>query len=203
MTTTQGNLASMARELDSAREKSDKLTRKGGKASTHKVEAATSQFHDAKQQWDSQAPFIFETLQALDEKRLNHLRDVLTQYQTHEADQIERNRAVIEDTLAALLEIDTAQEIRNWSQPNASEKAASARRARATSNAGSNAAPASTLRPPPVPAHSDTLSQRSSEQSTRQENSGGKTPFSQILYWRGELRHRPFRALCKSVPLTI
>lgn len=181
MTTIQGNLASMARELESAQAKSDKLTSKGGKASTHKVEAATSQLQSARQQWDSQAPFIFETLQALDETRLNHLRDVLTQYQTHEADQIARNRVVVEETLAALLEVDTAQEIRNWSQPSASEKAASARRARATSNAGSNAQPASTLRPPPVPPHSDNLSQRSSEQSTRQENHGGKTFFSQML----------------------
>jgi hypothetical protein len=178
MTTIQGNLASMARELDSAQEKSDRLSKKGGKASTQKVEVALSQLQSARQQWDSQAPFIFETLQALDERRLNHLRDVLTQYQTHEADQIERNRVTVEETLAVLLEVDTAQEIRGWSQSNALEKTVSTRRARGTSNAGSTVPAASTtLRPPPIPTHSDNMSQRSSEQSARQENSGGKIIF--------------------------
>lgn len=183
MTTTQGNLASMARELDSAQEKSDKLTRKGGRASTQKVEAATSQLTNARQQWDSQAPFIFETLQALDETRLNHLRDVLTQYQTFEADQIERNRTTVEQTLASLLEIETSQEIRNWSRVGNSEKAKSTRRARATSNATSTAPPAATssLRPPPVPSHSDNMSQRSSEQSTRQEQPSGGRSICYVL----------------------
>src|SRR6266542_2643080 len=93
MTTIQGNLAAMAKEVEDAQHNSEKLSRKGGKASTQKVEAATSKLQSANQQWDSQAPFIFETLQALDERRLNHLRDVLTQYETHASDQVERNRA--------------------------------------------------------------------------------------------------------------
>lgn len=185
MTTIQGNLASMARELDSAQEKSDKLSKKGGKASTQKVEAATSQLQNARQQWDSQAPFVFETLQALDETRLNQLRDVLTQYQTHEADQIERNRITVEESLSLLLEIDTAQEIQTWSQSNKARKPASEMRARGISNAGSHAPSTSTLRPPPLP-HSDSMSQRSSEQSTRQENlgggSGGKIIFPHIQH---------------------
>jgi hypothetical protein len=177
MTTIQGNLAAMAKELDMAQEKSDKLSKKGGKASTQKVESATSQLQNARQQWDSQAPFVFETLQALDETRLNHLRDVLTQYQTHEADQIERNRVTVEETLSSLLEIDTAQEIRAWSKSKASGKPASERRVRGASNAGSTAPAATNLRPPPIPTHSDNMSQRSSEQSARQENSGGKIIF--------------------------
>lgn len=175
MTTTQGNLASMARDLESAQEKSDKLSKKGGKASTQKVEVATLQLHNARQQWDSQAPFIFETLQALDERRLNHLRDVLTQYQTHEADQIERNRVAVEETLAALLEVDTAEEIRAWSLSNTS--GAAARRARGPSSVTSTVPAPSSLRPPTIPASIDNMSQRSSEQSTRQENSGGKNIF--------------------------
>jgi hypothetical protein len=198
MNTVQGNLSSMARELESAQEKSDKLSKKGGKASTQKVEAATSQLQTARQQWDSQAPFIFENLQALDETRLNHLRDVLTQFQTHEADQVERNRVAVEETLAALLEVDTSQEIRNWSQASKSEKAAPSRRARGTSNAGSSAPAPSSLRPPPIPTHSDSMSQRSSEQSMRQENSGGKAVFP--LY-STKLCHR--RRLYGTIPLTI
>jgi hypothetical protein len=177
MTTIQGNLAAMARELDSAQDKSDKLTRKGGKASTQKVETATSQLQSAKQQWDSQAPFVFETLQALDETRLNHLRDVLTQYETHEADQIERNRVTVEETLSALLEVDTAQEIRAWSNSNNSRKPATERRTRQPSHDAGNTSQTATPRAPPAPpvhSNTDSASMRSSENSARRENSGGK-----------------------------
>jgi hypothetical protein len=174
MSTIQGNLASMAKEQEAAQEKSDKLSKKGGKASTLKVENATSQLQNANQQWDSQAPFIFESLQALDETRLNHLRDVLTQYQTHEADRIEKNRVTVEQTLGSLLEIDTSQEIRAWSQATVAGKPVTERRSRQLSNAGSSATPVSTLRPPPTPTHTDNTSQRSSEHSARHETSGGK-----------------------------
>jgi hypothetical protein len=168
MTTIQGNLASMAKDLEDAQDKSDKLTKKGGKASTQKVEIATARLQSANQQWDSQAPFVFETLQALDETRLNHLRDVLTQYETHEADQIERNRGIVEQALRSLLEIDTAQDIKNWSQATISGKPITERRARQLSNAGSGSGGAS-LPPPPTP-RSDNMS----EHSNKHESSGGK-----------------------------
>jgi hypothetical protein len=151
MTTIQGNLASMARELDDAQEKSDKLNRKGGKASSLKVDAASSKLSTATSQWDSQAPFIYETLQALDERRLNHLRDVLTQYETHEADVIEQNRRTVEQTLSALLEVDTAQEIKNWSQATIAGKPLNERRTRQLSTAGSGSGGTSSLAPPQTP----------------------------------------------------
>ena len=81
--TISANLQTMARELDDATEKSEKLSRKGGRANAQKVDQAASRLESASQQWESQAPFIFETLQALDEQRINHLRDVLTQFETH------------------------------------------------------------------------------------------------------------------------
>jgi hypothetical protein len=179
MTTIQGNLAAMAKELEDAQDRSDKLTKKGGKASTQKVESATTKLQSANQQWDSQAPFVFETLQALDETRLNHLRDVLTQYETHEADQIERNRITVEQTLSALLEVDTAQEIRSWSQSAVAGKPITERTARQLSTAGSsNAGPGSAgtgaaLPPPPTrqSAHTDNASEHSGKQ---EEKSGGK-----------------------------
>lgn len=173
MTTTQGNLAAMAKELEAAQERSDKLSKKGGKANTQKVEVASSQLQSANQQWDSQAPFIFETLQALDERRLNHLRDVLTQYETHEADRIERNRKIIEDTLSSLLEIDTAAEIKNWSQASVAGKPLTANRARQLSSAGSASAASSNMRPPPTSrsSHTDNQSQHSAMQ---EKESGGK-----------------------------
>ncbi|PQE29241.1 SAFF domain-containing protein [Rutstroemia sp. NJR-2017a BBW] len=130
MTTIQGNLAAMAKELTDAQNASEKLAKKGGKASATKVENASMKLQGAEQQWQSQAPFIFETLQAADERRLNHLRDVLTQYETHEADRVERNRVTVEQTLSALLEVDTAQEIKNWSAASVAGKPITERTAR-------------------------------------------------------------------------
>ncbi|KAI9674165.1 MAG: hypothetical protein M1817_001983 [Caeruleum heppii] len=114
VTTTQGNLAAMAKEVDTAQEKAEKLRRKGGKAAAGKVANATADFEGSISQWESQAPFVFESLQAADETRLNHLRDALTQLQTHEVDQVERNRITAEESLNTLLNIETADEIKTF-----------------------------------------------------------------------------------------
>ncbi|KAI9847629.1 MAG: hypothetical protein M1837_002203 [Sclerophora amabilis] len=111
MSTIQGNLVAMAKEVESAVDKAEKLRKKGQKAASGKVAAATAEVEKANSQWDSQAPFVFETLQAVDETRLNHLRDVLTQFQTHEADQVERNRVTAEECLNTLLNVEAADEI--------------------------------------------------------------------------------------------
>lgn len=73
-------------------------------------DAANSSRRDS--QWNSQSPYMFETLQAADESRVNHLRNVLTQFQTHEVDQVERNRVTAEQCLNALLNVETADEIK-------------------------------------------------------------------------------------------
>ncbi|KAK2070545.1 hypothetical protein P8C59_005030 [Phyllachora maydis] len=114
MQTISANLHTMAKELEEAQEKSDKLTKKGGKANTQKVELAAAKLESATGQWESQAPFIFETLQALDEQRINHLRDVLTQYLTHEVDQASRSQASAEQALNTMLEINTGKEIEDF-----------------------------------------------------------------------------------------
>ena len=108
MTTIQGNLASIAKDLETAQKRADKV--KGGKSST-KIANATSDVEIATQQWESQAPYVFEQLQALDENRVNHLRDVLTQLETHEVDQVERNRINAESSLNAILNLNTSEEI--------------------------------------------------------------------------------------------
>lgn len=110
------NLGAMAKDLEDAQERADKLNRKGNKASAQKVDTATSRLESATQQWESQAPFVFETLQALDESRVNQLRDLLTQYQTSEADQAQRAQSNTAETLAAMLEISTEKEIRDFVQ---------------------------------------------------------------------------------------
>lgn len=115
MTTIQGNCNAMARELEKTHKTADKLEHKGSRASTGRVANVSRDMETAQSQWDSQAPYVFETLQALDENRLNHLRDVLTQLQTHEIDQIERNRIAAEQCLNTLLTVETADEIKTFS----------------------------------------------------------------------------------------
>ncbi|KAL8775604.1 MAG: hypothetical protein Q9209_000100 [Squamulea sp. 1 TL-2023] len=109
MTTIQGNLGAVAKELDAAQKRLDKI--KGGKGHAKNIGDATSGAEAITQEWQSQAPYVFEQLQALDESRITHLRDVLTQLQTHEVDQIERNRISAESCLNALLSVDTEEEI--------------------------------------------------------------------------------------------
>lgn len=109
MSTIQGNLAAMAREIENAQKRKAK-----GKGS--------GDLESAQSQWDNQAPYVFETLQAVDETRLNHLRDVLTQFQTHEVDQIERNRVAAEQCLNVLLTVETADEIKTFALRTTSER---------------------------------------------------------------------------------
>ena len=139
LSTIQGNLASLARELEDAQKRSEKALAKGGKADTKKVSTAISDVQGANQQWDSQAPFVFEQLQALDESRVNHLRDVLTQLQTHEVDQLERSRVSAESCLNVLLNVDTADEISAFVARNSG--AATQMAVQRVSRAGSSAAP--------------------------------------------------------------
>lgn len=114
MSTIQGNFATIAKEVESANRKAEKLKDKGVKAAVGKVASATAEVDRANAQWQSQAPFIFERLQAVDESRTNHLRDVLTQLQTHELDQIETSRVVAEKCLNALLNVSTSDGISNF-----------------------------------------------------------------------------------------
>jgi len=170
--TIQGNLMHLAKEYESAQEASDKLIRKGGKANAAKVENAAQRLATASAEWDSQAPFIFEKLQAVDETRLNHLRDVLTQYGTHEADQVERNRIAAETTLNSLLEVDTAVEINNFAANATQGKPRLDRRPAARTGSTVSAA-SSSLQPPPSlqrPSGEDSVSQH----SVRNDTSSGE-----------------------------
>ena len=106
LNSSQSNISSVAQDLSNAQKKAAK----GGR----KAEQATGSIDEASRQWESQAPYVFEQLQALDERRVNNLRDVLTQFQTHEVDQVERSRASAESCLNALLSLETADEIRTF-----------------------------------------------------------------------------------------
>lgn len=179
MSTIQGNLGAMAKELDEAQQRADKLGKKGGKANALKVDNATQKLDNANSQWDSQAPFVFEKLQALDETRLNHLRDVLTQYQTHEADMVEQNRVTAESTLNSLLEVDTALEIQNFARNTTQGRPKLERNRRASSSAGSNTVPQG---PPRLAVEDD-----ASEQSGKIESSSGM--YNSYYYWQLPVVH--------------
>jgi len=134
MSTVQGNLASMAREVEGRNGKS-------GRGRNGSVDNAT-------EQWDSQAPYVMEQLQAVDESRCNHLRDVLTQYQTHEVDQVERNRLTAEQCLNALLTVETADEIKMFAVRYARDGGAAIPEAIAPRTPASRMAQRNTRMPP-------------------------------------------------------
>lgn len=139
--TIQGNLQKVARELEEAQEKSDKLTKKGGKASAQKVDMAASKLESATNQWQSQAPFVFESLQALDESRMNQLRDCLTQYGTFEGEQAQKLQVDTENVLNSLLDYNTANEIQHFTskvtagRPKLEKRATTTRQSSSTGGA--------------------------------------------------------------------
>lgn len=141
ITQIQGNLAAVARELASAQKKLEKDQTRT---------KSQSKLDEAGREWESQAPFVFEQLQAVDETRINHLRDVLTQFQTHEVDQVERNRTSAESCLNALLNIETADEIKTFAARVAGGRGSVPRRP-SSGTASSTPRPISSVGPPPVP----------------------------------------------------
>ncbi|KAF1357842.1 hypothetical protein EJ07DRAFT_126753, partial [Lizonia empirigonia] len=191
-----GNLAAMAKDIDSARKKAEKLRAKGAKAKPSEVGEAVQEEQNAELQWDSQAPFVFEKLQAVDESRLNHLRDVLTQFQTHEVDQVERSRITAEETLNVLLNIETADEIQTWSLrlrsgdiPQPSRKMSNP----------PPAPPARNQAPPPVPSAAgpadDARSQKSGSTAAQEKHSSNPLKrFGTVLGRRRQSAHPYGRA---------
>lgn len=109
----QSNLAGLAKNVETAQKKVDKARAKGVKGAD-KLSSEIANAEEVHQQWDSRAPFVYEQLQAADETRLNHLRDVLTQLETHELDQVERGRQAAESCLNILLNVETADEIKTF-----------------------------------------------------------------------------------------
>lgn len=180
MSRVQQDLAILARSLEAAQKKADKLRDKGPKAAG-KSSSAASAAQDAKLQWDSRAPFVFEQLQAIDEHRLNHLRDTLTQFQTHEADQIERNRQSAENCLNALLAADTAEEISAFALRASGGRTADMvnRNPPATASSQPESTPMETLQPPP-PINDDAASQRSGHSNQGRSSFGISVPLAQL-----------------------
>ena len=114
ISTMYNNLAALAREIERSTKKVEKFKSKGKKVSAGKITSATTEVSNANTKWNSQAPYIFEKLQAVDESRLNHLRDILTQFQMHELNHSERKHIVVERCLNALNSVSTCEVINNF-----------------------------------------------------------------------------------------
>ncbi|KAH8592875.1 Muniscin C-terminal mu homology domain-containing protein [Bisporella sp. PMI_857] len=181
MNTLQTNLGNIAKELEDAEDKSAKLSKKGGKASSAKVDVAAKNLSNATGQWQAQAPFMFEKLQLIDETRLNHLRDIFTQYQTLQIDKVEAEQSSVQEALNFILEFDTALEIQSWASATVHGKSINERAARLLSNAGSSGT--TTLEPPsPARRSSHTeKSDRTSEQSNRPSAPSGLKRLGTML----------------------
>ena len=159
---SSSNISSVARDLSAAQKKAAK----GGK----KGDEANASVDEASRQWESQAPYVFEQLQALDERRINNLRDVLTQLQTHEVDQVERSRASAESCLNALLSLETADEIRTFVAKVAGGGPGLSRR---RSSATNSTRPTTSSTQPPAPPPPRLTQDRSTRRQSSQDNVPG------------------------------
>jgi len=189
ISTIQGNLGTIAKDFENAQKKADKLKDKTGRLSSTRAANANSSMDDVNQQWDTQAPAIFEQLQTLDEVRVNHLRDVLTQFQTHEVDSIEQNRRPAELCLNALLSIETADEIKAFAARIRAEPRPTAmprRQSSASSNLARLGSPGGGV-PPPMPPPSGLTGDRASQTPGFPDESGqmgfspGACPLSLVV----------------------
>lgn len=108
------NLSAAAKAIDAAEDRAEKLRRRGQKAKAQQVAEAATALANANAEWDSQAPFVFEKLQAADESRCNSLRDALTRFQTLELDHAQSTMQGAEATLTAILDINTSDEIKGF-----------------------------------------------------------------------------------------
>ncbi|CRG89572.1 Formin-like protein 14 [Talaromyces islandicus] len=153
MPSIHSDLVNLSKSLDAAQKKLEKAKEKRSKG-TDKAIAASSSLAEATQQWESRAPFVFEQLQSVDESRLNHLRDVLTQLQTHEVDQVERSRQTAESCLNALLNVQTADEIKTFAaKVSGGREPTSLRRSSSTAAAPPAPAPSAPVSTAPANTH--------------------------------------------------
>ncbi|ROV99504.1 hypothetical protein VMCG_06422 [Cytospora schulzeri] len=192
MQTMSSNLSTIAKELEDAQEKVEKLSKKGGKANALKVDTANARLESASSQWESQAPFILETMQALDEQRCNHLRDVLTQLQTHEVDQTDRLRAAANDALTTILEADTSREVDNFvAKVTATRQSSSLNAPQPPSTADSSLAPP----PPTAGSYDNDARSEHSVRSTEKSESKLRSKFGTVFGRRRSSVHAGFGQL--------
>lgn len=159
------DLLNLSKTLDAAQKKADKAKDKKAKG----ADKAKLSLSEAARQWEARAPSAFEQLQAADENRLIHLRDVLTQFQTHEVDQIERAREIAESCLNVLLNVETADEIKTFAAKISGGRDETAQRP-------STSATAATTTNVDIPAPTRTQDETGSQYSNQSGRAAGPSP---------------------------
>lgn len=174
------NMATVAKAVDSAEGKVEKLKNRGPKAKTHQVAEAASAASNALAEWDSQAPFVFEKFQAADESRVNQLRDVLTTWQTLEVDQSQRSMQSAESTLNIILDISTEDEIRGFAnKATVGKQRIERERSRTASSGATTGMPSST----PSIVTDDSVSVQSSGSGGGSGGGSYRSPLVSIGFW--------------------
>jgi F-BAR domain only protein len=153
----------IAKDIDSANKKADKLKDRGGKANVDKVATAALSVEEAKGQWESQAPFVFESLQEVDETRLDHLRGCLTQFQTYSSEASTTVSSAAEESLNALLNWQTTDEIQHFAMKAPASLPVLRERRKSLPPPPVSVQTSSSLSPP-LP-HDDIISQRSNSRT--------------------------------------
>ncbi|KAF2664483.1 hypothetical protein BT63DRAFT_483188 [Microthyrium microscopicum] len=179
MENIQGNIGALARDFDNANKKVEKLNQKGGKAPADKVASAATEVEDSKSSWDSQAPYVFEKLQEVDEMRLELLQKCLTQFLTFTDETKNSSSASVEQCLNSLLNVQVSDEIQHFSMKAPGSIPAVRERRMSRPQAPPSFAETSSLAPPSIPA--DAASMRSDSfqdiptpmQEKRQSKFGG------------------------------
>ncbi|KAF8455251.1 Muniscin C-terminal mu homology domain-containing protein [Kalaharituber pfeilii] len=170
----EGNLSTVAKQIDTAEDKADKLKRRGARAQAAKVAEAAAAVEKASVEWESQAPFVFEKLQAVDETRCNNLRDSLTRYHTLEVDQAQRAMQLAEESLSTLLDLHANDEIRTFAETVTNGKQKLERiGSRAPSTAASAAAGMPSSTPTPSVVTDDSVSVQSAGSGSGGGSGGG------------------------------
>lgn len=163
ITRSMDSIQKIVKDMDNAHRKADRLRDRGSRANFDKVATATSSMEDAQGQWDSQAPFVFESLQVVDEARLDHLRSCLTEFQTYSSEVSTAVSTAAEESLNALLNWQTSVEIQHFTlKAPASVSMMRERRKSQPPPPGAIQVPPTLAPPLPV---DDVLSQRSNSSS--------------------------------------
>nr|POE48051.1 suppressor of profilin deletion [Quercus suber] len=171
LTTTTGNLRSMVKDVDAVQARIDRLQAKGERLESSRMAEVNRELEETNAQWQSQAPYVFANLQEMDETRLNNLRDVLTQFQTHEVDLVEQNRRTAEHCLNVLLQVETADEIKTFAIKAVSTRPRTQRSTGGFATAAGGAPPFSRGMLAPASSTPDDESQRSgSVQEEKKKN---------------------------------
>jgi F-BAR domain only protein len=163
MTRSMDSIQKIVKDMDNANKKAEKLRDRSGKVNVDKVATAASSVEDARVQWDSQAPFVFESLQEVDEVRLDHLRGCLTQFQTYSSEVNTAVSSAAEESLNALLNWQTAVEIQHFTLKAPTSLSMLRERRKSQPPPPVSIQPPNSLSPP-LP-HDDVLSQRSNSRT--------------------------------------